>query len=414
VADLTQFVSFFKFIFIMAVLRGNRIVKGKLGDVGHRQQFVKEPNGSYKKRTVAYQLPVNVTQTDSVLQDNQRSKFKLIQALSQALTTKGFTRTLYRSGIGIGGYQAFIRDNIKAVVGSTGNWFLDFSQVRLSIGDFKNEIKSSRPLDKWLTDESGIDVNCQTAMGLCWSHDANAHPDAVDYQLLLVGVKVNEDGSLDDIITHQPLANMSECNCQTLLPLCGCCKTYWYAMFVNPNTGRFSSSTYLGSDAVIDQLPEYNSECCCATCDPVAPVVKIAPPSEVPVTCCGTEEHNPNRGFITFSGENTVVAPFGAAPFILVPEETINVELFTIPNDGAPDYLLVSPSNPQRVISVAYAWDGSDTFIDITNNLTIDVDNIPVQQLETKQIVFKVLYSPNNSEYTFAYTVDALYALTPA
>lgn len=394
----------------MAVLRGNRIVRGKIGDTGHRQQYVKEGNG-YRKRTVAYQLPVSVTVSDSVASTSQRNKFALIQALSSALTAVGFTRNLYRSGIGIGGYQAFIRDNIRAVVGASGNWFIDFAQVRLSIGDFKNEIKSSQADVAWLKDESGIDPNCQTSMALCWSHNANQHPDALDYQLYLVGVKVKEDGSLDDIITHQPLVNMSQCNCQTLLPLCGCCKTYWYGMFVNPINGKFSSSTYLGADTIIDQLPEYSTDCCCATCDEVAVTAKVTAPSELPLTCCGEEEFNPNRSFITFTGENNVVAPFGAAPFVLVPDETVTLAY----DDSIANIVFVTPSNPSRLQKMGYSFDGV-TYVDITETGEIPGDialDAATAAGGTVVITIKTLYAPYGTEYTNAFNFAHPGIITP-
>ena len=176
-------------------------------------------------------------------------------------------------------------------------------------------------------------------------------------------------------------------------------------MFVNPLTGRFSSSTYLGSDTIIDQLPVWTEDCCCATCDDVAAAVAaiIKAPSELPHTCCGEEDHNPTRGFITFNGENGVVAPSGAAPYVLVPEEVV-----TLAYDKDNNVFVATATNVSRLQMLAYSLDGV-TFNDITGTLQIPGDYVidaANANGGTTPVVIKALYSPLDREYTFNFTSD--------
>ena len=71
----------------MAVVKGMNFTRGRLGDIGFRQQVVKDGNG-YRRRTVAFQIPESVSNPNTPGQVRQRTRFRLIQSLGSALARK--------------------------------------------------------------------------------------------------------------------------------------------------------------------------------------------------------------------------------------------------------------------------------------------------------------------------------------
>lgn len=276
----------------MAVVKGMRFVRGKLGDVGFRQQFVKDGKGGYKKQTVAFQLPEGNT-SNSVGQARQRSRFRLIQALATMLSQKGLLRALYRSVTGLSGYAAFIGYNVKeAIVESAGDFFVNFPKLRVANGDWSKEIQV-------FGSDLEPDDDCGFSRKLVWNYEtlndpANAH----DYYLVIQGIKVNEEGAVEDTFLEQPLHRMTECMADVILKECDCCKTYYYAYFVNPLTGYVTTSNYIGTaDTAVPSLADSD---CCFVCDVFENPIRSTPPSEDIAQCCGGIEVDKNN--IIFNG----------------------------------------------------------------------------------------------------------------
>ena len=128
----------------MAVVKRMNFKRGRLGDIGFRQQFVGNGDGTYSRQTVAFQIPDVVTNPRSPGQVKQRSKFRLVQALASALSSKSLLANFYRSGAGLAGYNAFIRDNINfaTVELESGLAYVDFRKLQVTLGDFNKPVKA--------------------------------------------------------------------------------------------------------------------------------------------------------------------------------------------------------------------------------------------------------------------------------
>ena len=280
----------------MAIVSGMRFVKGRLGDVGFRQQSVKSGKGTYKKSTVAFQIAQTVSNPNTPGQERQRIKFKLVQSLATALTNAGILKPFYRSPSGLSGYNKFIQDNVlKAMTESAGVPFVSFPNLKIAGGDFMKEITGYQSLAP-ATDD------CHFSVKLNWNYSCAKDPMG-DYYLLLVGIKINEDGAIEGVETVQPMINMKDCKTDVQLPVCSCCKTYWYGFFVDPYTGYFSTSSYIGTESttygVFDEL-----SCCvnCAPCDD-ATTVPVPPTDEKDACGCG-DKPAVDRDSIVFNGDS--------------------------------------------------------------------------------------------------------------
>ncbi len=280
----------------MAVVKGMNFTRGKLGDIGFRQQMVKEGNGNYRRRTVAFKLPETVSNPRTLGQVRQRTKFKMIQAIGSALSAKGITYSFYRSGRGISGYNAFIRDGIASAIveAPDGTPYVDWKKLQVTNGDFYKKMKPYQA-------QTLLGDDCNCARLLTWNYDWTCDPDGNAYALNLIGVKVDEEGAIEDVVCVQPRIPLSACHAEVLLPQCDCCKTYWYAFFVDPYTGYFSSSEYIGTCDC--SLPVYEGEC--GTCVTPPPAPSFTPPSECP-THCGDGTNEVNRTEIVYTGLSKV------------------------------------------------------------------------------------------------------------
>ncbi len=283
-------------ILSMAVVKGMNFTRGRLGNIGFRQQVVKEGNGNYRRRTVAFQLPETVSNPRTLGQVRQRTKFKMIQAIGSALSAKGITYHFYRSGRGISGYNAFIRDGLASAIveAPDGTPYVDWKKLQVTNGDFYKKMKpyQTQTLE-------GDDCHC--ARLLTWDFDWTCDPDGNAFALNLIGIKVDEEGAIEDVVCVQPRVPLSACHAEVLLPQCDCCKTYWYAYFVDPYTGYFSSSTYVGTCDCT--LPVYEGEC--GTCVPPPAPPSFTPPTECPVHC-GDGTEAVNRADIVYTGLSKV------------------------------------------------------------------------------------------------------------
>ncbi len=111
---------------------GLKVTRGKLGDHFFRQQVVKE-KGRYVRRTIVATLPES-NPSNTAKQSNQRSKFRLIQQIASALSSKKILSNFYSTGSLLGGYQGFIRDHLtndKAIHVSGGENFVDWIPITL-------------------------------------------------------------------------------------------------------------------------------------------------------------------------------------------------------------------------------------------------------------------------------------------
>lgn len=277
----------------MAIVKGMNFKRGKLGDIGFRQQYTKNPDGSYSKSTVAFTL-TETNSSNSPLQQRQRTRFALIQSLATIFSKKGLLRTFYRTALGLSGYNGFIRDNINyAVVENGGQFFVDFPKLMPAFGDFRKNIEV-------FTSDVVPGNEGEFARKLAWNYEILNDPeDASDYLLMIYGIKINEDGAVEDVELIQPLHRMSECTADIVLKDCNCCKVYYYAFFANPMSGYFTTSNYIGtSETEVQAFDET-----CFVCDMYVPVGPAIPPGEDLDQCCGKEDVDKSN--IVYNGTST-------------------------------------------------------------------------------------------------------------
>ena len=214
----------------MAVVKHMNFKRGRLGDIGFRQQITSDGNGSYSRKTVAFTIPEAVSNPRSPGQVMQRTKFRLIQALATVLTSVNILRNFYNSPSGLSGYNAFIRDNLaKAIDTSTGVPFVDFRKLQVTFGDFYT------PVSKYAPEQESEDPDCNCRVKLAWNYDWTEDPVGA-YALVCIGIKIDEEGAVEGVELVQSRTPMRACTAEIDLPDCNCCKTYWYAYFVDPTT----------------------------------------------------------------------------------------------------------------------------------------------------------------------------------
>ena len=305
----------------MAQMRGLGFKKGNLGDINFRQQVVKVKNG-YAKRTVASQK-IETNSSNTVRQAKQRSKFRLVQQLATALSAKGILRNFYQSVTNLPGYQMFVKDHLtgdKAIHISGGQNFLDFKKVMVTKGGKAKNVKAYAVTDADETTGQRVSEDgCHCEMKLAWNYSYLNDGDGANWVLQLVGVKIAEDGSIEEILHEQPLATMNQCSVDVKLPYCNCCKTYWYGFFVNAVEGRQTTSKYFGTCSC--ELPVYDDTC--MTCEDIVRVASvITPPSDCADGSCNEGEGVDPASIIyngtsqiqdDGNGELTILIPNGAS-----------------------------------------------------------------------------------------------------
>ncbi len=288
------------------VMRGMRFVRGRLGDTGFRQQYVSDGNGSYTQQTVGFMMPVG-NNSNTTLQSNQRSRFRLLAILGGALNRAGVLRAWYYSQLGISSYNAFVRDNLlddAVIQHSNGTQYIDWTKIRVALG---SGVQKILPFKTTLESGTDYDPECQSAVQLRWGSqcDSKTAEQKANYALVLVGVKINDQGTLENVCYVQPGATMANCSIELKLPVCDCCKTYWFAFFANPYNGDNTDSVYIGPDTHFANYPEHDPETCCFTCVEVEDEIEdTTPPDEIPTFCgCGHDHGDVDRTGIVFNGE---------------------------------------------------------------------------------------------------------------
>jgi hypothetical protein len=275
----------------MAIMNGLTPVRGRLGSTGFRQQTVRTGragSGTYRRRTVAFPIQETVTNPNAPGQQRQRTSFALVVALGSALNAKGILPNFYPSGSGLGNFQKFVSDNVLTLgaggsivqnPNNSADVYVDFRYLKITRGSITVPIE--------VYQGNAADTDCDCSRTLAWSFDATqGWPTPYsDWKLLLVGIKIDSTGAIEDIVQSQPCATIDQCLATVTLPKCDCCKTYWYGFFVNPVTGYNTASVYLGTCENTDQLPVYDPENC-LTCNVIATdLIPFTPPSEMPEKC---------------------------------------------------------------------------------------------------------------------------------
>lgn len=290
----------------MAIMNGMSFVRGRLGGTGFRQQYVSDGSNGYRKRTVAFLIP-ETNSSNTVRQQNQRSRFRLLAVLGGLLNRCGIINSFYYSGLGISGYNAFVRDNLtnEAVIQCDGANRIDWRKMIIALGA---RIKQILPFQSTLVAGTDYDESCQSAIKLKWSCAGICEKDEKDdWGLFLVGIKITEDGTAEDAITLQPGQTLGSCEADLVLPKCDCCKTYWFAFFVNPYIGENTTSVYLGADAsTFADNPIYDEVTCCipCECDDEETPAEACTMDEHPENCgCGHEDSEVDNADIVFTGE---------------------------------------------------------------------------------------------------------------
>jgi len=143
----------------MAVMRGMNLVRGRLGNTGFRRQYVSDGNGGYSRETIAFTMSETNT-SNTVLPQNQRSKFRQLAVLVGILNRCGILRRFYYSGLGISSYNAFIRDNIQrdaTIKCDDGNTYLDWPKLLIATGIPRQIV----PYKSMLTEGTDYEASCK-------------------------------------------------------------------------------------------------------------------------------------------------------------------------------------------------------------------------------------------------------------
>jgi hypothetical protein len=310
-----------------AVMRGMNFQRGRLGNTGFRRQYVSDGNGNYKRETIAFTLPES-NPSNTVLQQNQRTKFRTLAVLGGLLSRQGILRRFYYSGLGISGYNAFIRDNLQreaAIQCEDGNSYIDWPKLLIAIGFSPKKLV---PYKSGLIEGVDYDPSCKYPLHLRWSNKTTKKAERGNWALVLVGIQIREDGSAEEICLLQPGATLNNCYADVLLDKCDCCKTYWFAFFTNTYTGENTTSVYLGADAsTFVNLPDYDPSTCCFNCEEDIIIPEICNiPSDEPEFCgCGHDTPEVDPSGIVFTGANNVIG-----------NGTIDIDLYDAGyNDGS-------------------------------------------------------------------------------
>lgn len=288
----------------MARVKFMNFTTGQLGDVGFRQQTVRKEDGSLGRATIAYQIQ-RTNSSNSPLQSAQRSRFRFAQVLGSALTAKAIINNFFRNSDGLRGFQAFISRNLRngAIINKGGTPYVDWRKLIVSTG--KDQEKIVRPYLSTVPQVQQEGDDCSCFVKLAWSYDWTCDvPNPDDYALYLVGIKIDPTGALEDVVCVQPRVPMSACMTDVALPDCDCCKTYWYAFFVDPINGRWTQSNYIGT---CDQscLEEYDESCAICNQRPVLEE-EIFMMDECPVHCGTSGDLQVDKSKIIFNGDNNI------------------------------------------------------------------------------------------------------------
>jgi uncharacterized repeat protein (TIGR01451 family) len=314
---------------------GNRIAKGQLAGVGYRQQIVRVGANQYRKRTVAFALPDSVSNPNVPSQQRNRSKFAFIGALGSGLSQNGILRSFFRTGTGLGSFQSFIQRNIAdtfnggAMVtnpNDPGDVYVSFPNLQVARGIGPSNISVYQP-ETPLTPEE-LETNCYYRVKLAW--DANAQCGAIDlaqFALYIVALGLDANGSLVSVKCVQPGIRQCEGQAELDLPITDCQKTYFYAWFVNPTTLQNTSSSYIGTQGIVDALPVFDPTCFNPSpCTLDANVIPFTPPTDFPAICPDDSDVSQviYSGNSEFSGNSDVLAPINPLPALC---SKYNVEL---------------------------------------------------------------------------------------
>lgn len=370
----------------MAIMQGLTPVRGRLGGTGFRQQTVRTGragSGTYRRRTVAFQIQETPTNPNAPGQQRQRTSFALIVALGSALNAKGILPNFYPSGSGLGNFQKFVSDNVLtlgaggAIVQNPNNpadVYVDFRYLRITRGSI------TVPVEVYQGDVA--DTDCDCTRKLAWGFDATqGWPTPYsDWKLLLVGVKIDSTGAIEDIVQSQPCATIDQCVASVTLPKCDCCKTYWYAFFVNPVTGYNTASVYVGTCEGSADLPVYDATTCLA-CNVIAQdLIPFAPPSEIPDSC-GDEAVDMSTVFFNGGSNFANIAGPAFNPVIgCAVGDCVDCQpqIASIPNDAPFEFVLnMDPANDnsnQRVM-IAPTVGAPTVFDQLYNNFGGEVDS---------------------------------------
>ena len=335
----------------MAIMNGLTPMRCRLGGTGFRQQTVRTGragSGTYRRRTVAFQIQETVANPNTRGQQRQRGAFALIVALGSALNSTGILPNFYPSGTGLGNFQKFVSDNVLTIANGgaivqnpddAGDNYVDFRQLKVTRGSvtIPTEVFSAPELDD----------DCACGRKIAWSFDATqGWPSPQNWKLVLVGIKLDNTGAIEDVVQSQACSSLDQCLATVTLPKCDCCKTYWYAFFTDLSTGYNTASTYLGTcDTVV---PVYDPLTSCATCITIAGRESdFLPPSDDPINC-GDEVYDMTKVF--FNGNSRFQAtpgpsftPVNVCPDC--PDYKVSLEQIT-----GQDGFLVTTSDPTNVI----------------------------------------------------------------
>lgn len=283
----------------MARTRNLGFVKGQLGDIGFRQGYVTE-NGVSKKATIAFQVQRNVANPRTAGQTKQRTAFSLVRGLASLLLA--FLRIYFTSTINTSNaYTAFISKNLKnAIHVSEGVPFIDFAKLVVTNGSFK-----ARRMKVWAPIEAVPD-DCNCGKTVTWDYDWKEGIYGDQWNLAYVGVSVDENGQVDDYRHVVTEVTYGECGATLFLPECGCCKTYYYAFFVNTESGEASDSHYIGTCETEHDVYD-PTQCAICILDPVK-ADQALPPSEDVHNC---DAEAVDKDTIVYTGDALILGKRG-------------------------------------------------------------------------------------------------------
>ena len=197
---------------------------------------------------------------------------------------------------------------------------------------------------------------------LGWDFDWTCDPDG-SYTLYMIGLKINEEGAVDDVLCVQPRVPMTDCKADVVLPKCDCCKTYWYALFVDPFTGYFSTASYCGTCDCAKE--DYTDDCHICKMAPQTFTLAL-PPEDCPTGCNDGEV---DSSTIVFTGSNSM--PRGSLGGGYLFTACPNYQAAIILEAGAPgEWNVIAQLNTAEEISNWELYDDENNLIYSGSELT--------------------------------------------
>lgn len=270
----------------MAITTGLSFLRGRFDNMVLRQTKV-SINGRVEKRAVASRYQSSVTNPQTKSQMQNRSAFRMVQALSTVL--KIFLRQFFSySGRFTSGYNGFISVNmLNAVIEISGVKIIDWSKITVTNSNILiGKVGVYAPI-------SPTDDDCLCTKLIVWNYDYADVFNGSEWALMVLGIGYNDDGSLAKPDVIQTSVTMDKCGAQVELPKCECCTMYYYGFFVNVNTGEVTKDFYLGTcECIHPSLPEKNCFVCRLPED-----ITLDLPSDCPTNCdedSGSQKVAPN------------------------------------------------------------------------------------------------------------------------